>query len=331
MMDYVVYADARNLSHEEWLEARKQGIGGSDAGAIMGVHPYKGMFGVWADKKGYGEAVEDNEAMRQGRDLEDYVARRFSEKTGLAVRREYGMMRSKVHPFMQANIDRRIKGQRAGLECKTSRDIYMKRYRGNDFPDEYYCQCLHYLKVTGWDVWYLAVLVYGTAVRVFKISRGPRVEEKGVDAYRDFVQDDINALFGAEVRFWGTYMDSNRMPPPDDLPATGRVLDGMWRDEAGGSMDATVTQDATIDELIALRAEKRALEKRIAGIENQLKAEMEEVTELRGTGGLVTWKPQTQKRISEKRLKELYPAVDVDRIRERVETRRFCVRTEEEE
>lgn len=317
-MDYVVYADARNLSHEEWLQARKQGIGGSDAGAIMGVHPYKGAFGVWADKKGYGEAVEDNEAMRQGRDLEDYVARRFSEKTGLTVRREYGMMRSRNHPFMQANIDRRIKGERAGLECKTSRDIYMKRYRNGEFPMEYYCQCLHYMAVTGWDAWYLAVLVYGTDLLIFKICR----EE---------AQDDINQLVEAEEAFWTRYMEDGRTPPPDDLPATGRVLDGMWMGETGGSMDATITQDATIDELIELRAEKRALEKRITGIENRLKAEMEEVTELRGTGGLVTWKPQTQRRISEKRLRELYPMVDVDRIRERVETRRFCVRTEEEE
>lgn len=317
-MDYVVYADARNLSHEEWLEARRQGIGGSDAGAIMGVHPYKGMFGVWADKKGYGEAVEDNEAMRQGRDLEDYVAWRFSKKTGLTVRHEYGMMRSRNHPFMLANIDRRIKGERAGLECKTSRDIYMKRYRNGEFPMEYYCQCLHYMAVTGWDAWYLAVLVYGTDLLIFKICR----EE---------AQDDINQLIEAEEAFWTRYMEDGRTPPPDDLPATGRVLDGMWMGETGGSMDATVTQDATIDELIALRAEKRALEKRITGIENRLKAEMEEVTELRGTGGLVTWKPQTQRRISEKRLKELYPMVDVDRIRERVETRRFCVRTEEEE
>ena len=317
-MVYVVYADARNLSHEEWLQARRQGIGGSDAGAIMGVHPYKGMFGVWADKKGYGEAVEDNEAMRQGRDLEDYVARRFSEKTGLTVRREYGMMRSRNHPFMQANIDRRIKGERAGLECKTSRDIYMKRYRNGEFPMEYYCQCLHYMAVTGWDAWYLAVLVYGTDLLIFKICR----EE---------AQDDINQLVEAEEAFWTRYMEDGRTPPPDDLPATGRVLDGMWMGETGGSMDATITQDATIDELIELRAEKRALEKRITGIENRLKAEMEEVTELRGTGGLVTWKPQTQRRISEKRLRELYPMVDVDRIRERVETRRFCVRTEEEE
>lgn len=29
-----------NLSHEEWLKYRKQGLGGSDAGAICGLNPY---------------------------------------------------------------------------------------------------------------------------------------------------------------------------------------------------------------------------------------------------------------------------------------------------
>ena len=318
MMDYTVYADSRNVSHEQWLELRKQGIGGSDAGAIMGVHPYKGMFGVWADKKGYGEAVEDNEAMRQGRDLEDYVARRFSEKTGLTVRREYGMMRSRNHPFMQANIDRRIKGERAGLECKTSRDIYMKRYRGGDFPLEYYCQCLHYMAVTGWDAWYLAVLVYGTDLLIFKICR----EE---------AQDDINQLVEAEQAFWTRYMEEGRTPPPDDFRETGRVLDGMWAADADCWMDATLTQDATLNELAALKAEKKALEKQITGIENRLKAEMEDATELRGTDVLATWKPQRQRRISERKIRELYPMVDISKIKEEVEMRRFCVRTEEEE
>ena len=31
--------------------------------------------------------LRDNEAMRQGRDLEEYVARRITEETGLKVRR----------------------------------------------------------------------------------------------------------------------------------------------------------------------------------------------------------------------------------------------------
>ena len=29
-----------NMEHEEWLENRRKGIGGSDAGSICGLNPY---------------------------------------------------------------------------------------------------------------------------------------------------------------------------------------------------------------------------------------------------------------------------------------------------
>ena len=51
-MSYDTIADTRTLTHDEWLALRRTGIGGSDAGAIMGVSPYKGAFSVWADKHG---------------------------------------------------------------------------------------------------------------------------------------------------------------------------------------------------------------------------------------------------------------------------------------
>ena len=77
-----------DMSHEEWLRYRKLGIGGSDAGSICGLNPYSSAIAVFQDKtqKEAGEK-EDNEAMRQGRDLEEYVARRFMEETGKKVRR----------------------------------------------------------------------------------------------------------------------------------------------------------------------------------------------------------------------------------------------------
>ena len=67
-----------NLSKEDWLRYRKCGITGTDAGAILGVNPYRSAFQVYCDKNS--ETIEniDNEAMRQGRDLEDYVAQRFT-------------------------------------------------------------------------------------------------------------------------------------------------------------------------------------------------------------------------------------------------------------
>ena len=109
----------RNLSKEDWLRYRKCGITGTDAGAILGLNPYRSAFQVYYDK--ISDTIEniDNEAMRQGRDLEDYVAQRFSEETGFKVRRANAIYQSEEHPLLLADFDRLIVGQKAGLECKT--------------------------------------------------------------------------------------------------------------------------------------------------------------------------------------------------------------------
>ena len=69
----------KEMSHEEWLKIRKSGIGGSDAGAICGLNPYSSPIAVYQDKVSKELTEADNESMRQGRDLEEYVARRFTE------------------------------------------------------------------------------------------------------------------------------------------------------------------------------------------------------------------------------------------------------------
>lgn len=101
-----------NLSKEDWLRYRKCGITGTDAGAILGLNPYRSAFQVYHDK--ISETIEniDNEAMRQGRDLEDYVAQRFTEATGLKVRRANAIYQSEEHPLLLADFDRLIVGQR---------------------------------------------------------------------------------------------------------------------------------------------------------------------------------------------------------------------------
>lgn len=317
-MSYTVYADVRELTHDQWLENRKSGIGGSDAGAIMGVNPYRGAYSVWADKLGKTDPVEDNEALRQGRDFEDYVARRFSEKTGLRVRREYGMLRSDVWPWMVANIDRRIIGERAGLECKTSRDVYMKRYKNGDFPLEYYCQCLHYLAVTGWDRWYLAVLVYGTDLLTFDIKR-------------EDVEDDIGALIKAEDSFWHEYVLPERQPLPDGLESTTKALGAVWADSAPESaIDADNDTDTLLSRLCGLKRERKTLDDQIAEAENMVKARMQDAEVLRGSGATATWKGVDVKRLSERKIRDKFPYIDLDELKETTHTRRFALKTEEE-
>ena len=110
----------KGLGNEEWLRLRKTGLGGSDAGAVCGLNPYSSPMKVFADKTSDSVEGEDNEAIRIGRDLEQYVAERFMEATGLKVRRSNYMYRSVEHPCMIADVDRFVAGEDAGLECKTA-------------------------------------------------------------------------------------------------------------------------------------------------------------------------------------------------------------------
>ena len=312
-MSYDAIADTRTLTHDEWLALRRTGIGGSDAGAIIGVSPYKGAFSVWADKQGKLPPLEDNEAMRQGRDLEDYVARRFAEASGLRVRHEYSMLRSVDHPCMLADIDRRIIGERAGLECKTSRDITMARYRNGEYPMEYYCQCLHYLAVTGWDCWYLAVLVYGTDLLIYKICR-------------DEVLDDIEALIKAEEAFWQNHMVLDQPPAPDALDSTAAALGSVYPHEDGTTVCADQDADQALTELAALKAQHRSLDRQITERENQIKAAMGEAEVLAGTSVSATWRSSERTTISKTKLLKAYPNINMDAITDRNIQRRFAIK-----
>ena len=76
-------------------------------------------------------AKEDNEAMRQGRDLEEYVAFHRENRSELKGR---NILINDVNPFMHANIDRRIVGTLEGLECKTTSVYNDTDFEGGDVP-----------------------------------------------------------------------------------------------------------------------------------------------------------------------------------------------------
>ena len=123
-----------NMTREEWLKLRKTGLGGSDAGTVCGLNPYSSSMKLFYDKTGGGIDEQDNEAMRQGRDFENYVAQRFMEATGLKVRRSNYMYRSVEHPFMIADVDRLVAGEDAGLECKTVSAYNADKWKDGNIP-----------------------------------------------------------------------------------------------------------------------------------------------------------------------------------------------------
>ncbi len=63
-----------------WLDARKQDVTASVAGALLGVHPYQTPYGLWAEKSGRVASDDaDSPVLRRGRLLEPVVIEMLRE------------------------------------------------------------------------------------------------------------------------------------------------------------------------------------------------------------------------------------------------------------
>ena len=74
-------------------------------------------------------------------------------------------MAHKQYPFMIANVDRLVVGQSAGLECKTA-GYYSTDDWAMGVPEYYIPQVQHYMAVTGYIAWYVAVLIGGQEFKI---------------------------------------------------------------------------------------------------------------------------------------------------------------------
>ena len=297
-----------DMPHEEWLRHRQRSIGGSDAAAIVGLSAYVSPYTVWADKLGKIPPSEDNEAMRQGRDLEQYVAERFAEATGKKVRRENNILINPDFPFAHANVDRIVIGEDAGLECKTTNQLNLKKFKNGEFPDHYYVQCMHYMMVTGCSKWYLAVLVLGREFLWFEIERD---------------EEEIAALAKSEQEFWKC-VEQGVPPAADGSKSTTDTIQTMFPDSSESSVslfsfDNMLTQreDITrrIGDLKALQDES----------ENKIKAYMQDASRGESDKYRVTWSTSERSSFDSKRFAADHPEMDLSKYFKTTKSRIFRV------
>lgn len=298
-----------NLDKKEWLKYRKKGIGGSDAGAVCGLNPYRTAMQVYNDK--ISNAIEeiDNEAMRQGREFEDYVARRFMEAAGKKVRRANSMYYSEAHPFMLADVDRMVVGENAGLECKTASPFMAEHWKDGKIPLSYQIQCYHYMSVCDADAWYIAVLIYG---REFKYYRLERDEEMLADLVR------------IEQDFWENHVQKRILPEPDGSKLADSVIADYFKRSMAGSIPLK-----GFDERLKRREELKGnierMETEKKKIEQELKIYMGEAERAENESYRVSWKSVSSSRLDEPRLKEEQPEVYA-KYQKTIQSRRLMVK-----
>lgn len=300
----------KNISRNDWLQMRKTGIGGSDAGAVCGLNPYSSAMNVFYDKTSEELSDFDNEAMRQGRDLEEYVARRFMEQTGKRVYRSNKMYRSAAHPFMLADIDRLISGENAGLECKTVSPYMADKWIGNEIPPHYMIQCHHYMAVTGKEAWYIAAVILGQGFLYRKILRDESL---------------IQNLTSIEEQFWKNHVLTGKMPDPDGSKACDEVLAQYFKTAASGSSIPLIGFDKKLKRREELSCLIQKLEREQKQIDQEVKAYMKDCETASNERYRVSWSQIETVRLDTKRLKEELPEI-YQKFSSVTQSRRFTVK-----
>lgn len=197
----------------------------------------------------------DNEAIRIGHDLENYVAQRFTEATGLKVRKSNFMYRSREHPFMIADVDRLVVGEDAGLECKTASAYNADKWADGNIPLHYVMQCYHYMAVTGKRTWYIAAVILG---REF--------------TYRKLEWDDalVSRLIAVEGDFWENHVAKGVIPPPDGSKACDEVIAQYFHTakkenpvELVGFDEKLNRREEILSSIAAMQAEQKQIEQEV--------------------------------------------------------------------
>lgn len=270
---------------------RTKVIGGSDIAAVMGLSRWKTPLELWAEKTGKIESDLSNfEAAEIGTELEEYVSRKFTKKTGIALRVDNRTFTHKKYPYMVAHIDRWVTGSDAVFEAKTASAWKEKEWGGEDIPIEYTLQLNWYLGIVGKKTGYIAVLIGGQKFVHKSIEFDKELFDKQVEAARlfweDFVLQDIApmATAGDSETLLSLFPESK----PQALKLDGDqalLLDELCESRAGG--------------IESIKHAEEELDK----IEVQIKQLLGESEAAETENYSATWKSQNRTGVDTERLK----------------------------
>ena len=283
-----------DMSRDQWLQARRKGIGGSDVSAIAGLNKWKSPVAVYLDKVGQ-SPLEDTtgEAAYWGNVMEDIVAQEFSIRTGMKVRRRNAILVHPEHDFMFANVDRLIIGKKEGLECKTASEFLKGEWQDDEIPAAYLLQIQHYMAVTGYKAWHIAVLIGGNKFIHKRIERDEEL---------------INYLTQIEKDFWENHVLKEIPPSFDGSDASVDLLKALYPEsEPESEINLPKDAETLIDALEVIKSDIKEAETKKKEYENKLKAFMGTNEKAFAGTRKITWKSSSVTRIDSKRLKAEQP------------------------
>lgn len=290
-----IIAETENMSYEEWLDFRKDGIGGSDASVVCGINRYKSPVELWMEKTGRLPNQEAGESAYWGTQLEPIVRDEFTKRTGIEVKLAKCILQSDEFPFMQANLDGVCYDPELGnciFEAKTASAFKLGEWE-NSIPDEYMLQIQHYMAVTGFKAAYIAVLIVGNTFRWQLVKRDEEI---------------ISALIQLEKDFWNC-VESDTPPQIDGSEASAKFLAEKFAESKKAQINLPENAAELIRKYETADEKIKALTEEKQFAENLLKQMLGE-NEVGVIGeNIVSWKAVSQERLDSKTLKSEHPTI----------------------
>lgn len=303
------------MTEQEWLAQRKATIGGSEAAAVMGLDPYVSPYTLWQRKKGFVEETQTSLPAEFGKFAEEFVARQFTKQTGKRVKRDNAILYNPAYPFAHANIDRRVIGENAGLECKTTSALNLSKFKNGAYPAKFYVQCVHYMMVCGFERMYLACLIGNSAFEVFVIERN---------------EDEIVALAAEESKF-AALLEGNEPPKifaSDAADQDADTLNTLYP-ECNGERIELFGRDDVFREMEELVERRKEIDKQITSIQNLIKADLGENERGETDYYKCSWSSASKTTYDTKKLFAEHPEIDPGQYAKTSTYRQFRFSTKE--
>lgn len=211
-------------SQQEWLEARKHGIGASEAGTILGLNPWETPYQLWRRKVGIDPEKPVNFAMTAGHYLEDAVSLFYRDATGkeiIQASKGDWMFRNDKYPFLQVSPDRTywIPGAKKNddnkgiLECKTTQlDV-----DAENIPHSWFCQLQMNLGVAEYEQGAVAWLTQGRNFGYKEFEFDPEFFEYLKEEVTRFWVDNIKGMKEPDLQTVDDVLLRNPRHTPDKL------------------------------------------------------------------------------------------------------------------
>lgn len=257
------------------IENRRDYIGGSDIGTVLGLNPYKSKFTLWNEKVGNVEPedISDKDPVWFGTMTEAINGKRFAMKTGKKIQRSNYAYGVKEYPFIRTHVDFLVKGESAGLECKFT-GLNRFNYDDGEIPPSHYAQVQLYMACTGRKTWYVATI------------EGNRYHINSVERNEEFIEQ----MFIELKDFWN-HVVSGTPVEIDGSESTSKTIASMFPegDEEVETVDLE-EYDGTLVALQELNSQQKNLKELSDKYKNEIKAFMGTAEKGASSQFEVSWK-----------------------------------------